>query len=1216
MLRAFLVGFVIFLTNLSVQATHIVGGSMHYNCLGNDMYEVVLTVYTDCRLGQAPYDDPAWVAIYDADGIPVDTFLMHLGNKIDTIELTDPCFLALPDICVRVTQYNEVIHLPFKAGGYYVTYQRCCRNETIQNIVDPLKTGATYFVYISEESLQLCNSAPAFKEWPPIFVCANEPLIVDNGAIDPDGDSLVYELFTPYTGGVYLTNPQPKPPLAPPYEEVTWKTPPYDLSNLMNGLPGGIPLVINPKTGVMTGTPNTIGQFVVGVRIREYRNGKLIGQQYRDFQYNVVPCIITKAEIVLPDTVQCDDFQFAFGNGSTNASSYFWDFGDPTTTADTSSAFEPFYNYPDSTGFYTVMLIARAGQFCQDTTYQTIFIQKNSILPGIDLQVPICEDSLVVYFNDGSVDSVSPIIKWNWTITSPNNPILVFTNENNQWTFPATTEAIVQLKVESFNGCKATIIDTFQLNILKVPDLISDTVNLCYLETTFLNPDYDPNLLYSWSPPDGILDSPTDPNPEILVTKTTDYTVEVTDSTGLCLIEKMANLMVIGQLPELGIIVAIPSCTDSIVVSTTLDSIPPDITICWTVTTPDGQIDTVADAVELVLKESALLYICATIKTDSCASTICDTIQVNLIDDPALQDTIHICQGDSVYLHPGADPNLIYSWSPPTGLDDPTAPNPLAFPNVTTLYTLMLTDTIGLCVIEDQILVVVNDSSKLLDFSWDIYCDGLMVDFINASENITLFHWNFGDPSTDLDISDLEDPSYTYPGPGTYPVMLWTEETGVCPQNDTLIKDLVLEIPVNEASFTYDFTICGNPTLIQFYGMEESTYGEVTSWFWTFGTLGTSNLKNPVLSVTESKSIEVTLVVVWDDKCSETTTQVIDVDVIELDIPSLMTVCEDSCFQVMSGGDPAWVYEWLPESWVFEGGDGPNPVICPDSEGELTVSVLAIQSNGDTCLLLDTMDIFLDPCLFPCDLIDEIVTCLDTVCLTLDDCDDELSLVWCTPDGDTLGTGPFICIPTAILEYVLVKKTGPFGYMETDTIFIEYLVYSVPVEAISDPYEILMGGSSQLIAITPALVNYMWTPPQTLDDPFSATPIATPDTTTIYTLKVTDGLGCTGVDTTIVYVRTKICEEPYIFIPNTFTPDGDNTNDVLYVRGFYIDEVEFYIYNRWGELVFESHNKSQGWNGTYKGELLRTDVFGYYVKVRCFGGEEFFKRGNVTLLRQ
>jgi gliding motility-associated-like protein len=136
-----------------------------------------------------------------------------------------------------------------------------------------------------------------------------------------------------------------------------------------------------------------------------------------------------------------------------------------------------------------------------------------------------------------------------------------------------------------------------------------------------------------------------------------------------------------------------------------------------------------------------------------------------------------------------------------------------------------------------------------------------------------------------------------------------------------------------------------------------------------------------------------------------------------------------------------------------------------------------------------------------------------------------------------------------------------------------------------------------------------------LNNPFIFNPVSSPTDTTIYTIIVTDQYGCTGADTTIVHTLTPGCTDPYIFVPNTFTPNGDNNNDVLFVRGNYIDVLEFYVYNRWGEKVFESRNKNDGWDGTYKGEPLGTDVYGYYLKALCLGGEEFFKKGNVTLLR-
>lgn len=146
-------------------------------------------------------------------------------------------------------------------------------------------------------------------------------------------------------------------------------------------------------------------------------------------------------------------------------------------------------------------------------------------------------------------------------------------------------------------------------------------------------------------------------------------------------------------------------------------------------------------------------------------------------------------------------------------------------------------------------------------------------------------------------------------------------------------------------------------------------------------------------------------------------------------------------------------------------------------------------------------------------------------------------------------------------------------------------------------------------------MSYMWDPAGTLDNPGISNPLSTPEQTTIYTVKVTDFNGCTGTDTVQVTVRQPECDMPYIFIPNAFTPNGDGNNDVLYVRGVIIDEMQLLIYNRWGEKVFESNIQSSGWDGTFKNKELPPDVYGYYLFVRCENGDTLTKKGNITLLR-
>jgi gliding motility-associated-like protein len=138
-----------------------------------------------------------------------------------------------------------------------------------------------------------------------------------------------------------------------------------------------------------------------------------------------------------------------------------------------------------------------------------------------------------------------------------------------------------------------------------------------------------------------------------------------------------------------------------------------------------------------------------------------------------------------------------------------------------------------------------------------------------------------------------------------------------------------------------------------------------------------------------------------------------------------------------------------------------------------------------------------------------------------------------------------------------------------------------------------------------------------LDNPSDCDPTASPLISTIYKVEVEDpATGCRGSGQSEICVVSGICGEPLIFVPNAFTPNGDGLNDVLYVRGYNIERVIlFAIYNRWGEKVFESHSVNEGWDGDYKGRTAKGDVFAYYLKVECQTGEEFFKKGNVTVIR-
>lgn len=139
---------------------------------------------------------------------------------------------------------------------------------------------------------------------------------------------------------------------------------------------------------------------------------------------------------------------------------------------------------------------------------------------------------------------------------------------------------------------------------------------------------------------------------------------------------------------------------------------------------------------------------------------------------------------------------------------------------------------------------------------------------------------------------------------------------------------------------------------------------------------------------------------------------------------------------------------------------------------------------------------------------------------------------------------------------------------------------------------------------------YSWTPDSSLDCPNCESPNASPDGTTLYTVTLEEN-GCS----TLADVLVTVTFMPSIFVPNIFSPNGDQNNDVLFVRGQGIKEMDFIVYDRWGEKVFESFDKDIGWDGTFRGEKMNEGVFMYYLVGTYLDGTSFKLKGDVTLLR-
>jgi len=199
-------------------------------------------------------------------------------------------------------------------------------------------------------------------------------------------------------------------------------------------------------------------------------------------------------------------------------------------------------------------------------------------------------------------------------------------------------------------------------------------------------------------------------------------------------------------------------------------------------------------------------------------------------------------------------------------------------------------------------------------------------------------------------------------------------------------------------------------------------------------------------------------------------------------------------------------------------------------------------------------------------------------------------------------------------QYVYVSASGN-GCSVQDSIFINVATLDPAlVIASASQYIVTPGSTVTLFGSPSGLDSYSWTPSNGLSDPTMQQTNATVNENTIYTLTVSEG-PCTRSDTTEVKVYEIICEDPYVFIPNAFSPNGDNENDVLYVRGIYIEKMIFRIFDRWGEMVFESTDPTIGWDGTFRERKLDPDVYDFYLDVTCIGGLKSITKGNITLMK-
>lgn len=475
------------------------------------------------------------------------------------------------------------------------------------------------------------------------------------------------------------------------------------------------------------------------------------------------------------------------------------------------------------------------------------------------------------------------------------------------------------------------------------------------------------------------------------------------------------------------------------------------------------------------------------------------------------------------------------------------------------------------------------------------------VNFVNNTTGTLVanpFIWDLGDGSPTLNVTTPSP--HTYTSTGTFTVSLFTNGANGC--TSTAIQTISI------FNFTPGVTsnnICyGESTTINASGG--------TSYSWSPGeTLSNTGIASPVANptITTIYTVEVS-----NNTPGYTCTKTLTTEVKVFPKPNAgFTYTMNPCgggvnyFDASQSNITAW-------NWTLSASATStiqNPYNFYNLGGTHTVSLIVTNADGCKDTTQQVVVVAVPP---PLTINANSVVCLGTkVQLSASG---GISYSW-SPSStlDFPNIANPVATPSASTQYsVVIVTSNSCSFLLTTNITVSIPPSGSTPSIQADPSVIVTGNSTTLTYLGAPGSNVVWYPIGSTTPATGYTVTASPVKPTTYTAVASQG-ACSEKATILVEAYTAGCIEKDVFVPNTFTPNGDGQNDLLYVRGLKVDIIYFAVYNRWGEMVFETTDKTKGWDGIYKGRPADVGVFGWYLKVKCLNGEETFKKGNVTLIR-
>ncbi|MBX3258057.1 MAG: PKD domain-containing protein [Chitinophagaceae bacterium] len=580
-------------------------------------------------------------------------------------------------------------------------------------------------------------------------------------------------------------------------------------------------------------------------------------------------------------------------------------------------------------------------------------------------------------------------------------------------------------------------------------------------------------------------------------------------------------------------------------------------------------------------------------------------------------DTLSGCLQQQVTLSADVNNALSYTWDFGDGnlkqTTDTFATHSYATAGVYT-PALIMKDGDGCSGTSELPQKIIIDSLAILDLKKDPLhiCDSALVQFNPDIKSIAaedmqqtlLYSWNFGTGKPG-DVSSAGAPSFYYKQPGTFPVTLKVSSPYGCVKERT---DMVTVIQTPESRINGPAAICQDQ-MATFTGTADIT--EHIQWRWNFANGSTAEGQTPPAQLYTNPGNVVVSLIAENNGCKDTTAHALIINrrpVVNL-TPKDPAVCLGSSIQLSA--EDGVQYQWYPSQYLSRP-DIANPVATPTDDIRYSVEV----TNAFGCKRSDSIGIIVAKP-FRIQVTPDTFVCTGkSVQLPVTGAASYQWINTTTGLSSTNSDRP-LAAPADSVTYTVVGYDGYNCF--TDTAFVDVAVVALPWVKAPDDMELPTG--SEIILPTDAssdAVRWRWSPIDYLNCPTCPAPVSTPRSDIEYTVTVYNRFGCESSDHVAIKL---VCAQGLVYIPNAFTPNRDNRNDIFYVKGKGIRAIKsMRVFNRWGEVVFETANvniedPAKGWDGSYKGREAESAAYIYYIELICDTGEIFSRKGTVTLIR-